>query len=383
MIVGLKCTDSIKICTFAICLPINNKKFIKKFMGLRYRRRVKVAPGIHLNFSGSGVSTSIGVKGASITKGKKGTYVNVGIPGTGLSYREKVNTKCYERNTSDYITVQHNKKSEGFIGGLYSFFVKVFFGVTLWSFFSAIFEGGIMWLVLLISLAIFALFRILWLRLDSKDKVIQSTDINASVCDDPFTKSIGLNTNNDAEEENDSIILEADTKVFINKPSDTSANNDLDENLLKQSKTEDMNNLTNVPINFNGTYKEFLPCKYGELCISKNMVQLDFYIPGPDLRYNGSFYHLRCPEEVDEMRKCLLQGWNRCETISNLNLSGSIEERINDNITIRCSSGYHNGVCVFGYAFVFNSKDEVDNFIDILEQAKIKGELIHKSLFGQ
>lgn len=61
-------------------------------MGWRYRKRVKIAPGIHLNFSKSGISTTIGPRGASINIGPKGTYVNTGIPGTGLYNREKISS---------------------------------------------------------------------------------------------------------------------------------------------------------------------------------------------------------------------------------------------------------------------------------------------------
>lgn len=59
-------------------------------MAFRFRKSVKVAPGLRLNFSKSGVSTSAGVRGASVTAGKSGLHGNVGIPGTGLSYRERL-----------------------------------------------------------------------------------------------------------------------------------------------------------------------------------------------------------------------------------------------------------------------------------------------------
>ena len=51
-------------------------------MAWNYRKRVKIAPGVHLNFSKSGVSTSIGPKGAKVTFGKNGTYMSTSIPGT-------------------------------------------------------------------------------------------------------------------------------------------------------------------------------------------------------------------------------------------------------------------------------------------------------------
>ena len=59
-------------------------------MSFRFRRRIKLLPGVHLNISRSGISTSLGVRGASMTFGKRGTFVNAGIPGTGISYREKL-----------------------------------------------------------------------------------------------------------------------------------------------------------------------------------------------------------------------------------------------------------------------------------------------------
>lgn len=59
-------------------------------MAWNYRKRVKIAPGVHLNFSKNGVSTSIGPKGAKVTFGKNGTYMSTSIPGTGLYSRQKI-----------------------------------------------------------------------------------------------------------------------------------------------------------------------------------------------------------------------------------------------------------------------------------------------------
>src|ERR1700719_195621 len=58
-------------------------------MGFRFRRSFKVAPGFRLNFSKSGVSTSVGRRGLWFTIGPRGTRTTVGIPGTGLSYTEQ------------------------------------------------------------------------------------------------------------------------------------------------------------------------------------------------------------------------------------------------------------------------------------------------------
>lgn len=55
-------------------------------MGFRFRRSVRLAPGVRLNFSKSGVSTSVGGRGATVNLSKHGTRTTVGLPGTGLSY---------------------------------------------------------------------------------------------------------------------------------------------------------------------------------------------------------------------------------------------------------------------------------------------------------
>ena len=59
-------------------------------MGFRFSRRVSILPGLKLNFSGSGVSLSAGVRGAHINFGARGTYTSFGLPGTGLYYRQRV-----------------------------------------------------------------------------------------------------------------------------------------------------------------------------------------------------------------------------------------------------------------------------------------------------
>jgi len=57
-------------------------------MAFRFRRRVRVLPGVWLNVSRRGVSTSIGGRGAHVTLSDQGTRTTVGLPGTGLSWTE-------------------------------------------------------------------------------------------------------------------------------------------------------------------------------------------------------------------------------------------------------------------------------------------------------
>lgn len=59
-------------------------------MGLRFRKSIKVLPGVKLNISKSGISTSVGRRGATVNFSKRGTRATVGIPGTGISYSTMV-----------------------------------------------------------------------------------------------------------------------------------------------------------------------------------------------------------------------------------------------------------------------------------------------------
>ena len=55
-------------------------------MGFRFRKTVRVAPGIRLNLSKSGTSLSIGGRGATVNVRGKRVRTTLGIPGTGVSY---------------------------------------------------------------------------------------------------------------------------------------------------------------------------------------------------------------------------------------------------------------------------------------------------------
>jgi Protein of unknown function (DUF4236) len=59
-------------------------------MALRFRKSIKLAPGIRWNLSGTGSSWTIGPRGASVGIGKRGVYLNSGIPGTGISSRSRL-----------------------------------------------------------------------------------------------------------------------------------------------------------------------------------------------------------------------------------------------------------------------------------------------------
>jgi len=70
-------------------------------MAMRFRKSLKLAPGLRLNISKKGASVRVGPKGAGYTVGTSGQRVSAGIPGTGVSVSSKIGKrKSDNQNTS-------------------------------------------------------------------------------------------------------------------------------------------------------------------------------------------------------------------------------------------------------------------------------------------
>jgi Protein of unknown function (DUF4236) len=53
-------------------------------MSLRFRRRVRILPVVHLNLGLHGAGVSVGPRGLHVGVNCRGMYSSAGIPGTGL-----------------------------------------------------------------------------------------------------------------------------------------------------------------------------------------------------------------------------------------------------------------------------------------------------------
>ena len=59
-------------------------------MGFRFQKRIRIFKGLTINLSKSGSSWTVGCPGASVNIKDDKVTGNVGIPGTGLSYRQSL-----------------------------------------------------------------------------------------------------------------------------------------------------------------------------------------------------------------------------------------------------------------------------------------------------
>lgn len=130
-----------------------------------FRKRIKILPGVTLNLSNSGVSTTVGIKGASVNIGKQGVFANMGIPGTGIYKRQKLmssSQQCdegYEYSSDfNYIYQSYLKNSKKRTKAVWLSFLFGFLGAH--KFYLGKKWQGIMYLLLMFTGISFVLWII-------------------------------------------------------------------------------------------------------------------------------------------------------------------------------------------------------------------------------
>lgn len=96
-------------------------------MGFRFRKSFKIAPGLRLNLSKSGLGVSAGVRGARIGVNSRGAFSSIGIPGTGIyavSYAK--NERSNQPRTN-----QTSSQSNASGGKLLIALIAIVFGIAI------------------------------------------------------------------------------------------------------------------------------------------------------------------------------------------------------------------------------------------------------------
>lgn len=99
-------------------------------MGFRFRRSIRILPGVRLNISKKGfTSVSIGGKGLTVNRGSKGTRVTTSLPGTGMSYSKQFPDHASSPSSSgssDHLPKTSTPKDHSIKPGRY-----IFFGIVI------------------------------------------------------------------------------------------------------------------------------------------------------------------------------------------------------------------------------------------------------------
>jgi hypothetical protein len=100
-------------------------------MSFRFQRRIKILPGLRLNVSKTGISWTVGTRGASVTARDGKLTGNVGIPGTGLSYRKRLELPESETDSQQTQTEPQRSSAPSWLLFLAVLAVGIFIGVSI------------------------------------------------------------------------------------------------------------------------------------------------------------------------------------------------------------------------------------------------------------
>lgn len=101
-------------------------------MAIRFRKSIKIIPGVRINIGKKGISTSVGPRGATVNLSKRGTRVTAGIPGTGISAShlyKSTNSKSRVKTTS--VKQVHSRKYSAVEWAMSAFLVE-FMAILFW-----------------------------------------------------------------------------------------------------------------------------------------------------------------------------------------------------------------------------------------------------------
>ena len=184
-------------------------------MAWRYRKRIKIAPGVYINLSKSGVSTTIGTKGASVNIGKNGTYLNTGIPGTGLYNRRKLSG-----NNNSYTSTKATNQSTSFEqNGCLWWGGTVLILILICVICSVPLSFG---LFLILTIAGLFLSVILAAIFGTKEKPNKLPSISSSVAENQNNESFQSTINSDLWNDKDPLFVEVAQFVVLHQSASTS-----------------------------------------------------------------------------------------------------------------------------------------------------------------
>lgn len=196
-------------------------------MGLRFRKSMKIAPGVRVNFGKKSTSVSFGGKGARYTVSSSGRKTaSVGIPGTGLSYVESVGGNKTRKDTSDKSDMKSNKETKQ-KKPKKPFFKKWWFWVVLVGIIFSIATGK---------------------NADTEEGTTPQTDIEQV---DPASKLEQETTQELEKEESDSVTKQEESEVSSEEPKEETEEpkeETVDESPVDNEKKEEPASVETKPV---------------------------------------------------------------------------------------------------------------------------------------
>lgn len=174
-----------------------------------------------------------------------------------------------------------------------------------------------------------------------------------------------------------------------NRPNRVESKSETKSALIKNDKKQKNDNQrvdyceSNFPIpKINGEYTEEFMDNYGTLRIGSTHAQIEFYFPGPDARYKGTFISIQ-ENEIDKYINAYRDNWRTAEELQ-VKVSDTPEAKFNQlgelgmNITVTQNSIM---LCIDNYHLPICSQKECDNIINHFNIAKYRIKEIRQRLF--
>jgi hypothetical protein len=150
-------------------------------------------------------------------------------------------------------------------------------------------------------------------------------------------------------------------------------------NVTVENKTA---NLTWDPVNIPNYYTEEFMDNYGTLRIGSTHAQIEFYFPGPDARYKGTFISIQ-ENEIDKYINAYKNNWKTAEELQKKVLGTNTEFKCGEmdmNIIVSQNSIE---LCLSHYKLPIYSKEECDDIINHFNIAKYRIKEIRQKLFDK
>lgn len=127
-----------------------------------------------------------------------------------------------------------------------------------------------------------------------------------------------------------------------------------------------------------GIYEEALPCG-AKLKVTKSSWQIEYYFPGPNLRYNGTFVRIQ-GSQVHSFISAFQENWEKySELKKSIPKGGEFNAAGNLGMQIRVGD-FNEGVCIESYHMPLKSIDSVNKVIEGYKYAMKRAPEIQKFL---
>ncbi len=128
---------------------------------------------------------------------------------------------------------------------------------------------------------------------------------------------------------------------------------------------------------YNGEYSEKLPSG-GKMVVTKTSWKIDYYFPGPDLRYNGTFFTIP-GAEIDAYISAWEANFNKYLELKKTMRGGSYSCEGSKGMMIRVNK-YPEGVSLTSYHMPINSRAALNKIVGEYERAKRRAQDIRDAM---